>query len=112
MKLLRYNPEQLKLIIDGIILGFEYINTFDANYCPTIYIVEFKEWFRFEILWNEGTHINDDDNVKVLRDKFELSKETDLAFLAFQVNETLDQMTSIPFNKELDDDDFNTSNND
>lgn len=112
MKLLRYTPEQLKLIIDGIILGFEYINTFDADYCPTIYIIELTTEFKFEILWNYGTNINDDDNVLIGRSEFKLYKFDELSELALSINKVLDIIVSKPFDSELSDDEFNQLNND
>jgi hypothetical protein len=112
MKLLRYTPEQLKLIIDGIILGFESINTFNANYCPTIYIIDVKDEFRFEILWNYGTHVDDDERVLIGRCEFKLDKDCKLLDLTILVNNVLDEMTTKPFDSELSDDEFNQQNND
>ena len=112
MKLLRYTPEQLKLIIDGIILGFEFIDTLDQRYNITIYIIELKDDFKIELVWNYGTHIDDDENILIGRDDFPISKDAELSELATKINIVLDEITSKPFDSELSDDEFNQLNND
>jgi len=114
MKLLRYNPEQLFYMIEGIVQQYNHIEPIDEDYNLLFQVEDYNNNSQFKITlhWNLGCSESDSDEVVSDNNYFIIHKTESLRKFTKEINDILDVIISKPFDSELSDDEFNQLNND
>lgn len=107
MQLNRYTEKELELIIEGIILQYDYIEPIDNEYDLKIraYILK-NNMINITANWLYGNHEIYDDRYSFAREEIKINADSNLRKLIKEVNNIIEIVISKPYNPEMDNDEF------
>lgn len=107
MRLNKYTETELDLIIQGIILQFDYIEPIDKEYNLRIraYILN-NNMINITANWIYGNHEFNDEQYAFATEEFKINQDVKFTKLVKEVNCILDKVIEKPYNAEMQDFDF------
>ena len=107
MRLNKYTETELDLIIQGIVLQFDYIEPIDDNYNLKVraYILN-NNMINITATWCFGNHEYNDDQYAFSSVEFKVNKDSNLRKLTNELNDALNVVIAKAYDSEMQDFDF------
>ena len=107
MRLNKYTEKELDLIIQGIILQFDYIEPIDDAYNLKVraYILD-NNMINITANWIVGNHEYNDDQYAFSSVEFKVNKDSNLRKLTKELNDALNVVIAKAYDSEMQDFDF------
>ena len=107
MQLNKLTETELDLIIQGIVLQFDYIEPIDDAYNLSVraYILN-NNMINITANWIVGNHEYNDDQYAFTSVEFEVNKDANLRKLTKELNDVLNVVIAKAYNSEMQDFDF------
>lgn len=107
MRLNKYSETELDLIIQGIVLQFDYIEPIDDAYNlrARAYILN-NNMINVTCTWCVGNHEYNDDQYAFSSVEFKVNKDTNLRKLTIEMNDALQVVIDKKYDSEMQDFDF------
>jgi len=107
MQLNKYTETELDLIIQGIVLQFDYIEPIDDDYNLKVraYILE-NNMINITSTWCIGNHEFNDDQYAFTSVEFKVNKDANLRKLTKEMNDALQVVIDKKYDSEMQDFDF------
>ena len=107
MRLNKYTETELDLIIQGIVLQFDYIEPIDDAYNLKVraYILD-NNMINITANWIVGNHEYNDDQYAFANEEFKVNKDVKFTKLVKELNFILDKVIAKAYDSEMQDFDF------
>lgn len=107
MRLNKYTETELDLIIQGIVLQFNYIEPIDDDYNLKVeaYILD-NNMISINVYWIVGNHEFNDDQYAFTSVEFKVNKDSNLRKLTNELNDALNVVIAKAYDSEMQDFDF------
>lgn len=107
MRLNKYTETELDLIIQGIILQFDYIEPIDDAYNLKVRAYILKDnMINITTSWCVGNHEYNDDQYAFSSVEFKVNKDSNLRKLTKELNDALNVVIAKAYDSEMQDFDF------
>lgn len=113
MEIRNYEPKQLENILFGIKEMYNYNEPINDNYNIRFEIRDINPHeFKVTAFYDLGNHVDDDERVVSVNNFFIINKNEGFRKFTKEANCLIDSIVSIPYDDEMDNDEFNILNND